>query len=382
MKFGFTLMTTWDAKRTQTQVLDDFVKVCVRGEQLGYWSVSTTEHHMANDPTYKPYGFQDYDVRAYDLSADALTLFAYIAAATKRIRLKTGVVVAHYDHPVRIAERAALLDNLSHGRLEFGIGQGGSQGPREPIIWKIPGDPAAKQRKMIETLDIILKVWSGEEFAYDGEFFQMPAGRYVPTPEYDLVARSMVGSMTPETITWAARHGLGCANSGLAWGYASLDRIIESHNMWRAAAVEAGRDPDKMLNAQHITCYCGETDEEAAEVASKWDLEFVKVISAHSEKSRFNNAPSGALPGDPSDQEKLPELIKTQIETQIIGSPETCIERIKTFQEKFKGLEYVCLVSGYGAIPADKTIASLERFAKYVMPHFASETVPAPAGAR
>ena len=51
MKFGFTLMTTWDAARTQTQVLDDFVKVCVRGEELGYWSVSTTEHHVGSPGT-------------------------------------------------------------------------------------------------------------------------------------------------------------------------------------------------------------------------------------------------------------------------------------------------------------------------------------------
>ena len=379
-------MATWDAARTQTQVLDDFVTVCARAEELGFWSVATTEHHMANNPSYKPYGFEDYDVRAYDLSVDALTLLTYVAAKTTRIRLKTAVIVAHYDHPVRIAERAALLDNLSHGRLEFCIGQGGSQGPREPIIYQVPVDPAAKQRKMIESLDIILKVWSGEEFGYDGEFFQMPPGRYVPTPEYDLLSRSMVGSMTPATLRWAGQHGLGHANSGLAWGYAGLDRVIEADRVWRNGAIEAGRDPSKMMSPQHITCYCGENDAEAAETASRYEAEFIKTIAAHGEKStaarvdQSANAPAGGL-ASVTDQASVNELVKTQLETQIIGGPETCIERLKIFQEKFDNLNYVALVSGFGAIPADKTIASLERFAKYVMPHF-SDVEAAATGSR
>ena len=366
MKFGISLMTTWDHERTQTQVLEDFVTVCIRAEELGYWSISTTEHHMANNPTYKPYGYDA--ARAYDLSADALTLFAYVAAKTSRIRLKTGVVVAHYDHPVRIAERAALLDNLSHGRLEFGIGQGGSQGPREPIIYNVPSDPAAKQRKMVETLDIILKVWSGEEFAYEGEFFQLPAGRYVPTPEFDILDRSMIGSMTPDTLYWAAQHGMGHANSGLAWGYASLERIIEADRVWRKGALDAGRDPSKLLSPQHITCYCAETDEEAREIAAKYDLEFITAGAAHGERKRdFAN--------EAQEQADVQQRLSTVLDTQIIGSPETCIERIKNFQEKFDDLNYVALLQGYGGMPAEKSIASLERFAKYVMPAFNVETV-------
>ena len=239
---------------------------------------------MRNDSSFKPFGFADFP-QAYDLCTDTLSLLSYVAAKTTRLRLKTGLVVAHYDHPVRIAERAAMLDNLSHGRLEFGIGQGGSQGWREPLIYRIPADSAAKQRKMIETLEIITKIWSGEEFEHNGEFFKLP-GQYVPTPEYDLTNRSMVGSGTPESLVWAARHGWGYSFAGLAQGYAGLDAAIEVERVWRAAAIEAGKDPATMLSPQHILAYCGETDDQAAKTAMPYLMEYSKAATAHANKVR------------------------------------------------------------------------------------------------
>jgi alkanesulfonate monooxygenase SsuD/methylene tetrahydromethanopterin reductase-like flavin-dependent oxidoreductase (luciferase family) len=114
MKFGVGWINNWDTRHTQTEVFDECVRVSVAAEELGYWSISVTEHHMANDPRSRPYG-QEVFGKAYDLCTDTLTFLSYVAARTSRLYLKPGLVVAHYDHPARIAERAAMVDNMSHG---------------------------------------------------------------------------------------------------------------------------------------------------------------------------------------------------------------------------------------------------------------------------
>src|SRR5688572_23950542 len=112
-------MAHWERGRTERQVLREITDRMVLAERVGFYSSWITEHHFANDPTYDPFGFSGKEFAAYDLSVDPLTFLTYVAAKTTTLRLGTGVVVLHYDDPLRIAERAAMLDILSDGRLEL-----------------------------------------------------------------------------------------------------------------------------------------------------------------------------------------------------------------------------------------------------------------------
>src|SRR4051794_13976790 len=112
MKFGILQMTHCPPQRDSAEAYQLFVDRAVEAERLGYWSCWTTEHHFGSDENYRPMDVSRdvYETIDYDLAPDPLTLFTYAAAKTKHLRFGTGVVVLHWDHPIRVAERAAMFD--------------------------------------------------------------------------------------------------------------------------------------------------------------------------------------------------------------------------------------------------------------------------------
>lgn len=124
-------------------------------EALGLESFWVAEHHFAT----------------YGLGPDPAVLLAAIAERTRRIRLGTAVATLPFYHPLRAAESFALLDQLSDGRLEFGVGSGYLA--HEFAGFGIP--PEERRGRMDEALIIIRQAWSGEPIAHAGSFFRLEA---------------------------------------------------------------------------------------------------------------------------------------------------------------------------------------------------------------
>ena len=139
------------------------VRQGVLADKLGFDYYFMSEHH------FQPEGAE--------FSPNPLLTETAIAALTKRIRLAQGTNVTTQHHPVRIAEMGAMLDILSGGRLEFGIGRGYQ--PRElEVLGGVLGSTAQDQERnrafFEETFEIILKCWTEDSFAHRGEFFTIP----------------------------------------------------------------------------------------------------------------------------------------------------------------------------------------------------------------
>src|SRR5262249_54108777 len=101
-----------------------------------------------------------------------------IAARTKRLRVGMAVQVLPLIHPLRIAEEAATVDNISQGRFEFGLGRSGNVG-----AYDIRGIGSAESRERFqEALDIILGAWSGEPFSYEGKYNRITNATLSPLP--------------------------------------------------------------------------------------------------------------------------------------------------------------------------------------------------------
>src|SRR5262249_54551560 len=157
-----------------------FVRLAQAAERLGYRSLYSTEHHFGSDPDFVPFGgtASEYSPADYDLVFDALTVFVWVAAHTTTLRLGTGLSILHWDHPVRVAERAALLDVISGGRLELGVGKG--QGFRESRVFGVSHDPGENTRKFNEAVEVIRLAWEQEAFSYHGEFYDFENIRLRP----------------------------------------------------------------------------------------------------------------------------------------------------------------------------------------------------------
>ena len=134
----------------------------ILADRLGFNYFFLTEHH------FQPEGAE--------FSPNPLQSETAIAACTKRIRLGQAANIITWHHPVRIAEQAAILDIISGGRLEFGIGRGYQ--PREAEVFGWPFSTIQDQERnrafYQEAYDIIIKCWTKSSFFHQGQFFTIP----------------------------------------------------------------------------------------------------------------------------------------------------------------------------------------------------------------
>src|SRR5215510_2244515 len=97
-----------------------------------------------------------------------LLMASWIASRTKRLRTGTAVQLLPLNHPLRVAGEVTMLDHLSQGRFDFGIGRSG--GPRAYDALGVPYEES--QARFFEALEIILEAWKGEPFSYKGQFYR------------------------------------------------------------------------------------------------------------------------------------------------------------------------------------------------------------------
>ena len=102
-----------------------------------------------------------------------------IATRTRRLRIGMAVQVLPLNNPLRIAEEAATVDQISAGRFDFGIGRSGF-----PRVYDVYGVPYAEsQARFREALEIILEVWKGEPFSYKGQYWSFENATVAPAPQ-------------------------------------------------------------------------------------------------------------------------------------------------------------------------------------------------------
>ena len=166
----------------------DFVNYVVEAEKLGFSSVFLVEHHFT--------GFGQ-------VSA-SMSLLAYLAARTERIRLGTAVVVLPWHNPILVAEQAATLDLLSNGRLDFGVGKGYRD--YEFAGFCIPQNEATE--RFDEAMEVIRKAWTSPgRFSYHGKRWRFDNVVVEPSPIQQPHPPFWLGAGSAESIRRAAREG-------------------------------------------------------------------------------------------------------------------------------------------------------------------------------
>jgi len=332
IKFGYQLdfRNPPNSGRSFTDLYRDCLEQVEIAESLGFDSIWLTEHHFTDDG-YLP---------------AMLTAAAAIAARTKRVTIGTFVLLAPFQHPLKLAEDAAVVDVISNGRLRLGLGQGYRQEEFDGF-----GVPRAQRLgRTLETIEILKLAWTGERFSFDGRYFHFKDVRILPTPASRPHPELLWGAGAPKAIRRAANMGLGFACVGGR----------KEAGIYSEALKNAGRNAADFSLVNSRVVYLAATEEEA------WrDTGDVLMYQAE-HYGKWLSAAAGT-----TDMSKVlirpdPERLK---HTSILGPPEKVRARIAEVLESGSYTELITVTQLPGLDPA-RARRSLERFGREVLPAF------------
>jgi probable F420-dependent oxidoreductase len=204
---------------------DNLRTVAQRSEALGFDSLWVTDHIVVPGPYREMFGTTVYD---------PLSVLAFLAACTQRAELGTAVLVLPYRHPVNVAKQLATIDNLSGGRLVFGVGAGWAREEFDAL-----GVAYDERGPMTdEYLRVILELWTDPAPDFEGRYVSLHDVHAEPLPLRQPHPPILVGGYSKRAIRRAVALGQGWLPDGMR--LPELDRAIQ---FLRQTAESAGRDP-------------------------------------------------------------------------------------------------------------------------------------------
>jgi probable F420-dependent oxidoreductase len=244
--------------------VEAMAEIAQEAEELGFAGIGTTDHLLV--PRGQP--------ERYERIFEALTVLAYLAARTRRVKLITSVIVLFMRNPFVVAKQAATIDQLSGGRLVLGLGVGW----QEQEFANIHMDFRNRGRRMDEALELLRHLFSGTSEPFRGRYYAYDDGVFDPLPVRRERLPILLGGNSEAAIKRAARAAEGWESTGMepeAW-----ERIAAQLREWAGdRTVDAGAriglngGPKEMLaevlrwrdaGADHLMLGLGFTDGFAA----------------------------------------------------------------------------------------------------------------------
>ncbi|HZU04938.1 MAG TPA: LLM class flavin-dependent oxidoreductase [Chloroflexota bacterium] len=356
LEFGiFDSIPALDAPRT-AEIYDQHIARAQLAERLGFRYYFFIEHQNA------PFA---------GITAPSVYLAA-LARETSRLRFGPLVYQLPMHHPIRLAQDAAMVDQLSHGRLEFGIGYGIHE--HEFLRWKLP---FAERRAMgLEAMEIILKAWTEESVTYCGRYWTFDEALPWPKPFQKPHPPVWVGAHSTVSFDYAAKHNFNVAQN------IDVDAVVAEKfayfcEAWRRAG-HAGPRP-KLLLARHV--HVAPTDAQARAEAEPYLLKgFFGPGGERIARTRIGWG------GDPrgTGGERTPDIVERGRIFQeivksydfwienglaLVGSPETVIRQIQEQQARV-GYDVLCTQHQLHDMPDDLVNQSIRLFGEEVLPAF------------
>jgi alkanesulfonate monooxygenase SsuD/methylene tetrahydromethanopterin reductase-like flavin-dependent oxidoreductase (luciferase family) len=315
-------------------------------DRLGYDYAWEVEHHFLEE---------------YSHSSAPEVFLGAASQRTKNIRLGHGIVQLTTNHPARVAERVSTLDLLSHGRVEFGIGEGSS------ITELHPFDRRFRDKRDVweDAVRACLPMFSNAAWEYHGAHFDFPLRNVIPKPRQKPHPPLWVACSQLETIRMAGRRGMGA----LGFQFVSAEAAhawVHAYYIAYTQHLDLLCDYDTNPNIAVVSPFmCAPTDEEAlAKAEGSSFFQFALLF--------YNSRPPVA-PGEVNLWEEYlayrdsPEGQRARL-GGLIGSPETIRERLRKFEAS--NVDQVILLNQSGKNTHADICSSLELFARDVMPEF------------
>jgi natural product biosynthesis luciferase-like monooxygenase protein len=322
----------------------------VASEALGFDSAWVNEHHF----------------HRYGGMMPALpTMLAALSQRTRRIRIGTSVVVLPLHNPLQVAEQLSMVDLLSGGRVEFGIGRGFVAHDYE--VLGVPYHDA--QLRLMDGLEVIRKAWTEHPFSHAGRYYQFTNVEVWPRPEQRPHPPIWVAcSNTPANFEWVGSQGYNLLTIGYTKPVAALAQLTRIYR--DAFAATRGCDSASPTIATHYHTVVAEDRAEARRIAEQALREHMRL---NRESRSLAKLDSGSA-AEPISVEQLVDEGRL-----IAGDPGDCARTLRMVSEATGTTEAHCLFQ-FGDISLPTANRSMELFARHVMPRLRTAAAAATLG--
>jgi alkanesulfonate monooxygenase SsuD/methylene tetrahydromethanopterin reductase-like flavin-dependent oxidoreductase (luciferase family) len=317
-----------DQPRSIARFYGELLDQIVLAEELGFDTFFVAEHHF----------------HQYGVVPSPPALLGAAAARTRRIGLGVAVAVLPFHHPLVAAEEYALLDQLSGGRLALGVGSGYLRHEFEGFGI----DPSEKRARFEEAVDIMLRAWTGEPVTCRG-FHHLDGARIAVTPVQRPHPPLWTAILRPEAAWHVGRQGRDVMLIPYATS-ATIADLGEVIGEFRRGRAESGTGPGDAAVAIHT--YVADRPDQARPEAEEALDRYVRTRLYARQRSYDELEQAGLI---------------------LFGDPEAVgrgVERLAAL-----GVTHLLILANFGALAAARVRASMERFARSVMPEFAARPV-------
>jgi alkanesulfonate monooxygenase SsuD/methylene tetrahydromethanopterin reductase-like flavin-dependent oxidoreductase (luciferase family) len=320
-------------------------------DRCGYDHAWVVEHHFLEEYSHSP---------------SPESFLAAASQRTRNIRLGHGIFQLTTNHPARVAEKVAVLDLLSRGRCEFGMGESASITELTPF----GRDMETKREVFEEAVRAIFPMFTKIGTEHHGEYFDIPLRNVVPKPVQKPHPPLWMACSQLPTIERAGRCGFGAlgfqfvsADAAHAWVHAYYNAITKRLNKLADYVI----NPNMALVSFFM---CAKTDEEARARADGATFFQFALRYYGASQNRQRPAPGTVNMWDEYNKWKRenPEAQETALRGGLIGSPETITRKLRRFRTSH--IDQVILLNQAGKNSHEHICESLELFAKEVMPEF------------
>ena len=353
MRFSSLTLSLSPSREEDRQRIQDQLRLAMLAEELGFHGLWLTEHYFTGESVYN----------------DPLAFAAAIAMKTERLRIGFAVVQMPFHHPVQLATQLALLDNLSDGRIDVGIGKGTVYNEFEFMGYGLRSDDS--RARMDEAMEIFRRVWTEAPLTFEGEYFRVAVPELRPAPVQRPHPPLWRSAISASSFSECGRLGLPILTARLP-----VDAIAGRWALYREGMTEAGLPTDvqeALLKQSGVwrNVWVADSDAQAEDELSHWlteTREHMMHVRAELNPPDFQIDPAVLNPwSDPAMEHGVG--VKSVLESgSIYGSPDTVRGEIEALRDA--GVGHLVCQTAFGDMDYAACSRVMERFGREVMPAF------------
>jgi len=292
-----------------------------------------------------------------------LSIASAVAARTSRIKIGIAVQVLPLCHPLRLAEEGATVDQISGGRLIFGVGRSGL-----PRTYEDYGVSYAESRdRFAEVLDIVEQAWSQPAVSYEGKYYSFKNITVAPKPLQKPLPPIRIAAASPDTYPAVGERGLPIFINAR---YGSFSEFAPAIREYRDAYAAAGHDGRGRVYLR-IPTYLAETAKQARAEPEESLMHFYRE-QAQRLRDSLSRAGTRAIEGRAERLKRIENLTYDEALTGqvLVGTPDIVTERLRMLQEEIGIDGILAEINCGGLVPHDRVMTALRLLCEEVMPRF------------